>query len=120
MVTETSPVGLFSGLKGHHKSAQRQSEAASAAKRRPGSACVEIVSPVKGDTNGINRDCEALNRANLINPGHPGRRLAAVAASLCPGLICPALNRAEYPSRVSRTTSFPRNRFETFNPLHLI
>ena len=44
-----------------------QSEAASAAKRRPGFACIEIASPVKGDTNGINRDCATLNRADLIN-----------------------------------------------------
>jgi hypothetical protein len=65
--------------------------------------------PVKRDTNGIHRDCEALNRANLIDPAHPGRRFAAVAAALCPGLICPALNRAEYPSRLYPTHISRRN-----------
>ena len=65
-----------------------QSEVASAAKRRPGAAFVEICSPVKGDTNGTNTDCAALNRAGVINLAYPGRRFAAVAAALCPGLVC--------------------------------
>ena len=65
-----------------------QSEAASAAKRRPGTALGEISSPVKGDTNVTNTDCAALNRAGLINLAYPGQRFAAVAAALCPGLVC--------------------------------
>ena len=40
-----------------------------------GSACVEIASPVKGDTSGINRDCAALNRANVISHAHQGGAL---------------------------------------------
>ena len=65
-----------------------QSEAASAAKRRPGSAFVAISSPVRCDTCGTKTDCAALNRAGVINLAHPGRRFAAVAAALFPGLIC--------------------------------
>ena len=61
----------------------RQSEAASAAKRRPESAFVVIFSPVKGDTNGTNTDCAALNRAGVINVAYSGQRFAAVAGTLC-------------------------------------
>ena len=36
----------------------------------------------------IGTECVALNRAGIVNSTYPGRRFAAVAASLCPGLVC--------------------------------
>ena len=50
MVTEPSSVGLFSGLKGHHKSAQGRAKRHQQRSAALGSAYVEIVSPVKGVT----------------------------------------------------------------------